>query len=162
MKKLIVFLALITVAVISYSQDVTRTKDMPVNGTYQFINGLPSDTLVDGGQDSIDFIFKNHNAFSYDKISIGFQIDTVKGSDNGVVYSLYGKEFANDPTWVAIIDQDTTADVAGVNQYYTAKQATIATDKSFAQFRVRLFMEATSDATEKLKIDKVEINTYQK
>ena len=85
------FLALITVAVISYSQDVTRTKDMPVNGTYQFINGLASDTLVDGGQDSIDFIFKNHNAYSYDKISIGFQADTVKGSDNGIVYSLYGK-----------------------------------------------------------------------
>lgn len=162
MKKCIVIIAFIFVALISYSQDKTRTTDFPNSGTYAFYTGTPADTLVDAGQDSIDFIFKYHNAYSVDKVSIGFQVDTISAKDNGVVFSLYGKEFENDATWTAIIAQDTTADVDGLNKYYAAKMATIATDKSFLHFRVRLFMEATSGSGDKLKIDKVELKTYQK
>lgn len=162
MKKFVTLLALIMIVMISYSQDITRTVDFPINGTYASYLGTAGDTLKDASQDTIDFIFRYHSNLSVDKISVGFQVDTVSAADNGVVYSLYGKEFASDPTWVAIIAQDTTADVAGVNQYYTATQATIATDKSFLHYRLRLFMEATSGTGDKLKIDKVEIKAYQK
>ena len=162
MKKFVTLLALIIVAMISYSQDITRTIDFPVNGTYASYLGTAGDTLKDGSQDSIDFIFRYHSNLSVDKISIGFQVDTVSASDNGVVYSLYRKEFASDPTWVAIIAQDTTTDVNGLNKYYTATQATIATDKSFLHYRLRLFMEASSGTGDKLKLDKVEIKAYQK
>jgi len=163
MKKFITLIALIMVAMIGYSQNnLVRTVDFPSNGTYAYINGVAADTLVDAGQDTIDYVFEYHNGYSVDKIALCFQVDTVKGHDNGVVYSLYGKEFENDPIWTAIIAQDTTADVAGVNQNYAAKLATIASDKSFLHYRVRLFMEATSGAGEKMKIDKVELKTYQK
>lgn len=162
MKKFVTLLALIIVAMMSYSQDPTRTVDFPVNGTYASYLGTAADTLKDASQDTIDFIFRYHSNLSVDKIAIGFQVDTVSASDNGVVYSLYGKEFESDTNWTAIIAQDTTADVAGINQYYTAKLATIATDKSFLHYRVRLFMEAASGTGDKLKLDKVEIKVYQK
>jgi hypothetical protein len=161
MKKLIGLLILAFVALVSIAQDETRTIQMPLNGTYATYSNT-ADTLVDAGQDSIDYIFKYSNAFSIDKVAVGFQVDTISGADNGVVYSLYGKEFESSTTWTAIIAQDTTADVAGLNQYYTAKMATIATDKSYLHLRLRLFMEATSGTGEKLRIDKVELKTYQK
>jgi hypothetical protein len=161
MKKLSIILILAFVALVSIAQDETRTIQMPLNGTYATYSNT-ADTLVDAGQDSIDYIFKYSNAFSIDKVAVGFQVDTISGADNGVVYSLYGKEFESSTTWTAIIAQDTTADVAGLNQYYTAKMATIATDKSYLHLRLRLFMEATSGTGEKLRIDKVELKTYQK
>jgi hypothetical protein len=161
MKKLIGLLILAFVALVSIAQDETRTIQMPLNGTYATYSNT-ADTLVDAGQDSIDYIFKYSNAFSIDKVAVGFQVDTISGADNGVVYSLYGKEFESSTTWTAIIAQDTTADVAGVDQYYTAKMATIATDKSYLHLRLRLFMEATSGTGEKLRVDKVELKTYQK
>jgi hypothetical protein len=161
MKKLIGLLILAFVALVSIAQDETRTIQMPLNGTYATYSNT-ADTLVDAGQDSIDYIFKYSNAFSIDKVAVGFQVDTISGADNWVVYSLYGKEFESSTTWTAIIAQDTTADVAGLNQYYTAKMATIATDKSYLHLRLRLFMEATSGTGEKLRIDKVELKTYQK
>jgi hypothetical protein len=161
MKKLITLLILALVAFAGYSQDLTHSIQMPLNGTYATYSSI-GDTLVDASQDSIDYIFKYSNAFSIDKVAIGFQIDTISATDNGVVYSLYGKEFENSTAWTAIIAQDTTADVAGVNQYYTAKMATIATDKSYLHLRLRLFMEASSGTGDQLKINKVELKTYQK
>ena len=154
---LIVFVAFATTA-----QDLTRSIDLPSGGTYKYYTCSAADSLVDAGQDSIDFVFRYDGAFSVDKVAVGFQVDTVSAVDNGVVYSLYGKEFLSDGTWTAIIAQDTTADVAGVNQYYAAKMATIATDKSFRYFRLRTFMEASSGTGDKLKFDFLEFKIYQK
>lgn len=150
------------VSIIGYSQDKTVNINLPNDGTYKEYTCSASDTLVDAGQDSIDYIWRYNGAGSIDKVAIGMNIDTVSATDNGVVYSLYGKEFEDDLVWTAIIAQDTTADVAGVSQFYAAKMATIATDKSFRYFRQRLFMEATSGTGDKLKVNKVEFKAYIK
>ena len=162
MKKFLILIISIMVAMLGYSQDKTVNIKLPNNGTYAYHSCSASDTLVDAGQDSIDYVWRYNGAVSVDKVSIGFNIDTISAVDNGVVYSLYGKEFEDDLVWTAIIAQDTTADVAGVDQFYADKMATIATDKSFRYFRQRMFMEASSGTGDKLKVNSVVFKTYVK
>lgn len=162
MKKIILLLVFAFAAFATNAQDLTHSINMPTDGTYKLYTCATSDTLGDATQDTIDFVFRYDGAFSIDKLAVSFQADTVISKVSGIVYSVYGKESVNSTTYTEIIAQDTTADVAGINQVYSAKMDTIATDKSYRYYRVRLFLEASAATYDLLKLDNVELKLYQK
>lgn len=95
-----------------FAQERTVTKTLGDGKYYYKYTGTAADTLKLTNQDTIDFVFVYTEVEFVKKIAIHIEMDTIGGADSVVNFSLYGKEFEDDGTYVQIIAAANSSAVA--------------------------------------------------
>lgn len=115
MKKLFILFGLVLFAVAAMAQDRTVSVPAPWSGTYAKYSGSSLDTLGPVDQDTIDIVFYYEGPGYVKKIAVKNRYDVVSGADTTVSFSLFGKEFSDDATYVQIIGATVSSDVNADN-----------------------------------------------
>jgi len=187
MKKILLIIGLFAFILQGFSQETTVSITMK-NGVYYYEYKTDVD-LVKTTNDTVDYVFQYQSPEFVKKVAIQIEMDTGDvpvGAEN-IAWSLFGKEFENDDTWVEIIASTNSADVTSdgiqltltsdytetIASYvltsdstaehatWTAAAQTITPfDKTYRYFRLRGILEQTASATEGITVDNVEFKLY--
>jgi len=188
MKKIILFLSLITLAFAcgnpSKAQERTISKTMPTGTYYYKYTGVAADTLKATNQDTIDFVITYQSPEYIQKIAVKTRFDIIAGADTTVSTSVYGKEFSDDATYVSVIGATTSSAVTANNTvqiltcdpytleagYVTGRVAAGDTtnvahnhtpfDFSYRVFRIRYILQGNDSVGTGIKIDEIEFKVY--
>ena len=184
MKKFLLFIGFILFSTVLFAQERVVTLTMADNTTYKKYTGTTTDYLVPTTRDTIDVLFVYQGAGVIKKIALKSRFDMVTTADTTVAVSVFGKEFADDPTYVQVIGSTvsnvvTSNNVVQIlsNDYYINTAAAtdefkpdstitiaarIATpfDKSYKYFRVRYILSGNDSVGTGVKIDEIELKLY--
>lgn len=116
MKKIFVIFSLLVFALAVFSQERTvELAPIKKGETYKKYSGVAADTLVATNQDTIDVVFEYNGPGYVKKVALKSRFDLIDGADTTVSVSLFGKEFADDATYVQIIGATATDDINADN-----------------------------------------------
>lgn len=194
MKKLFILLALIPFFMSLNAQERTISKIGSTNAlseskTLYTYTAVSADTLIATNQDTIDLVLEYRGTKMIKKITVKSRFDTIAGADTTVLVSVFGKEFADDPTYVQIIAATASSEVSAANtvqvlssdpygttaafdatlkQIVTTNNDTISYpiqtftpfDKTYRFYRVRYIISGDDKVGTGVKLDEVEFKIY--
>lgn len=155
MKKLILFLSVVLVALSISAQDKVTSKDLKAGQDYWNFNLSASDTLT-ANMDTVDFKIKYVGNY-VKKVALHIQADTIAGADT-ISVQLLGYDFADDASANVIIAADTTNVASSSNIILTDDYFSAADEFSFRYYVIRIIKIGLGDG---VRFRTVEFKAYQ-
>lgn len=120
MKRILFTLSLVFLVSVLFAQERTVNKIGDANAltelkTLYTYTGTASDVLIPTTTDTIDLVLEYRGKNLIKKISVKSRFDMRTTADTTVIVSVFGKEFADDPTYVQIIGATTSSVVTTNN-----------------------------------------------
>lgn len=186
MKKIIFLLIALVTVTFAIAQERTVSITMPTNNTYYKYSGVAADVLVSTTTDTIDVVFQYQGSGYIEKIAIKSRFDMRTTADTTVAISVFGKEFADDGTYVeviasalsAVVTTDNVVKVSVNDPYVTDASHTLTDnlgatatesvhtitpfDKCYRYYRVRYILSGNDSVGTGVKLDEVEFKVYTK
>lgn len=188
MKNILFILFFGCLSITAFAQDKTISKTMPSGDTYYYFNGADADTLT-GNQDTLDIVITYRGDGYVKKIATKTRWDLLGTADTTYTESIFGKEFADDETYVqivaatlqsavatdntvSILTSDYTETIAAatdiISQITAANTDTVTVaartitplDKSYRNYRIRYIYNGPDYTGSGIKLDQFEIKFY--